>query len=210
VTANTNGTDGAASTPRQRILEAAVDLFHREGYYATSLRQLADAVGLQVGSLYNHIDSKEALLGDIMRTVLVELIEETEREMAAAGERPVARVRAFLRTSIRFHAERRKETFIGNTELRGLDDANRREIVALRDRYELMLREALEAGVTAGELEIPDVQLATLAALAICTNVAVWYRPDGRLSLEEVQELLPRTFGPLCPVLPPLTATNER
>lgn len=205
-----DGNGGQAVPPRQRILEAAVDLFHREGYYATSLRQLADAVGLQVGSLYNHIDSKEALLGDIMRTVLVELIEDTEREMAAAGEDPVLRVRAFLRTSIRFHALRRKETFIGNTELRGLSDANRREIVALRDRYQRMLQDALEAGVADGRLDIPDVQLATVAALAMCTSVAVWFRPDGRLSLEAIQEVLPRMFGPLCTDRGPRIPANER
>ena len=50
----------AADLPtKERIVDAAIDLFHRQGYNATSLRQIADEVGLQVGSLYNHMRSKE-------------------------------------------------------------------------------------------------------------------------------------------------------
>jgi AcrR family transcriptional regulator len=190
----------AEAPTRARIVDAAVDLFHRQGYNATSLREIADEVGLQVGSLYNHMASKEQLLYDIMREVMEELIEHTEEEMAAAGADTLERVRAFLRASIHFHATRQKQTFIGNTELRGLSPEHRREVVALRDRYETILREALQAAQDEGSLDLEDVQLATFAALALCTSVATWYRPDGRLSLEDLDRLLPGFFGPLCGV----------
>jgi len=192
-----NGTNDRSS-PRERILDAAVELFHRDGYNATSLRQVAERVGLQVGSLYNHISSKEELLFDIMHGVLVELLDDTMAEMSEAGDAAIDRVLAFFATSIRFHALRRKETFIGNSELRGLSEEHRAEIVSLRDRYEGLLRKALEDGVRSGELAITDTALATRAGLALCTSVAVWYRPEGRLTLAEVQELLPLMFGPLC------------
>jgi TetR/AcrR family transcriptional regulator, cholesterol catabolism regulator len=183
---------------KERIVEAAVDLFHRQGYNATSLRQIADDVGLQVGSLYNHMSSKEQLLFDIMRDVMEELIEHTEEEMASVGSDSLDRVLAFLRASIHFHATRQKQTFIGNSELRGLSPEHRAEIVELRDRYETMLRETLQAAQDDGALEVSDVQLATFAALALCTSVATWYRPNGRLSLEDLDRLLPQFFGPLC------------
>jgi TetR/AcrR family transcriptional regulator, cholesterol catabolism regulator len=188
----------AEAPTKGRIVEAAVDLFHRQGYNATSLRQIADEVGLQVGSLYNHMSSKEQLLFEIMRDVMEELIEHTEEEMAAAGPDNLDRVRAFLRASIHFHATRQKQTFIGNSELRGLSPEHRQEIVELRDRYETILRDALQAAQDDGSLEVSDVQLATFAALALCTSVATWYRPDGRLSLEDLDQMLPQFFGPLC------------
>lgn len=196
-----------AETPRQRILDAAVDLFHRDGYNAASLRQISEMVGLQVGSLYNHISSKEALLFDIMHGVLVELLDETVREMDQASE-PVERTLAFLQTSIRFHALRQKETFIGNTELRGLSEEHRKEIVALRDRYEGLLRSAMEDCVREGCLRISDVPLATRAAIALCTSVAAWYRADGQLSLDDLQAELPRLFGPLADVALPVSARS--
>lgn len=188
---------------KERIVEAAIDLFHRQGYNATSLRQIADGVGLQVGSLYNHMSSKEQLLFDIMREVMEELIEHTEEEMAAAGEDTLQRVRAFLRASIHFHATRQKQTFIGNSELRGLSPEHRAEVVQLRDQYETMLRDTLQAAKDAGSMHAEDVQLATFAALALCTSVATWYRPDGRLSLDDLDRMLPRFFGPLCIAAPP-------
>lgn len=197
----------AGDSPRERILDAAVELFHRDGYNAASLRQISEIVGLQVGSLYNHISSKEALLFEIMNGVLVELLDETVVEMERSGPDPVARTTAFLRTSIRFHAQRQKETFIGNTELRGLSEDHRREIVALRDRYEGLLRSALEDGVAGGRLVIHDVPLATRAAIALCTSVAVWYRAGGRMSIDELQDELPRLFGPLAGVPVPERAT---
>ena len=188
----------AEAPTKERIIEAAVDLFYRQGYNATSLRQIADGVGLQVGSLYNHMSSKEQLLFDIMREVMEELIEHTEEEMAVAGPEHIDRVVAFLRASIHFHATRQKQTFIGNSELRGLSPEHRAEIVELRDRYETILRDALQAAQEEGSLEVSDVQLATFAALALCTSVAIWYRPDGRLSLQDLDQMLPQFFGPLC------------
>ena len=182
---------------KDRINDAAIELFFRQGYNATSLRQIADSVGLQVGSLYNHIRSKEELLYGIMSEVMLELIEYTEEQMVAAGEDPLERLVAFLRASVHFHGTRGKQTFIGNTELRGLSEERRSEVVALRDRYEQMLKRTIQAARDRGQIQVEDVQLASFAALAMCTSVATWFRPEGRLSLEDIEAQLPRLFGPL-------------
>ena len=187
-----------AKTPtRDRINDAAIQLFCRQGYNATSLRQIADSVDLQVGSLYNHIRSKEELLFAIMREVMLELFDHSQEAMASAGDDPLQRLVAFLRSSVHFHATRRKQTFIGNTELRGLSDERRAEIVALRDRYEELLVYTIVAARDRGQIEVEDPQLAAFAALAMCTSVATWFRSEGRLSLEDIEEQLPRLFGPL-------------
>ena len=133
-----------------------------------------------------------------MRDVMTELIEYTESRMAAAGDNALDRLVAFLQASIHFHATRQKQTFIGNSELRGLSREHRHEIVQLRDQYETLLRDTLQAAVDAGSIRVPDVQLATFAALALCTSVATWYRPEGRLPLDDVEVMLPGLFGPLC------------
>jgi len=186
----------AGTGPRRRIRDAAIDLFYEGGYTTTSLRQLSEVVGLQLGSLYNHIASKEELLFDIMYGVTFELLDETVDAMERAGDDQVGRALAFLRTSVRFHALRQKEAFIGNTELRRLSDEHRREIVALRDRYEGLLGSALAACAAEGSLRVHDVPLATRVALSVCRSVADWYRPDGPLSLEELQTEVPRLIGP--------------
>jgi hypothetical protein len=132
-----------------------------------------------------------------MRSIMDDLIADAEVALAQAGDEPLDRIMAFMRTSIRFHAERQKETFIGNTELRGLSEARREQIIALRDRYENLLRTELEAARDLEVLDIEELKLATFAGLAICNSVATWYRADGRLTLEEIERLLPHLFGPL-------------
>lgn len=184
----------------ERIVDASIDLFARQGYNATSLRQIADAVELQVGSLYNHLSSKEELLFSIMKDVMVELLDHIESALACAGDDPVDRVRAFMRASVAFHATRQNQTFICNSELRSLSEAHRGEVVALRDAYERLLSDSLEAAHDSGAMHVADVQLATYSALAMCSSVAAWYRPDGRLTIAEVGDLLPGFFGPLAVV----------
>lgn len=173
----------------------AVRLFYRQGYRATTLRQIADEVGVQVGSLYNYISSKERLLFDIMRGIMVDLCEGTEAELAQVDD-PLEQIHRFMVYGIRFHGERQQEVFIGNTELRSLTGRRRRAIVDLRDRYESLLRNALERA-SAGYLPISDVTMATFAGLAITTHVATWYRAGGPYSLDEIAEHLCATYAPL-------------
>jgi AcrR family transcriptional regulator len=194
--------DGRAQRDTAKAtVDAAIGLFFRQGYQATTLRQIADEVGVQVGSLYNYINSKEQLLFDIMRGIMVDLCEGSEAELAGV-EDPLERVHRFMRYSIIFHGERQRETFIGNTELRSLSPRWREAIVDLRDRYQDQLHAALEEAVARGQVDVPDVRMATFSGLAICSHVATWYREGGPLSLERLAEEICATYAPLagCPL----------
>ncbi|CAN5515429.1 TetR/AcrR family transcriptional regulator [soil metagenome] len=180
-----------------KIRDAAVYHFSRQGYRETSLREIAETVGVQVGSLYNHISSKEDLLFTIMHDIMLELLASCREAMEAASPEPGEQILAFMQSSIGFHGERTEETFIGNTNLRALSPERRAVIVALRDEYELLLRTPLERAHNAGALTIPDVQMATFAGVALCSHVATWYSSGQRLILEEVQRLLPMAFAPV-------------
>ena len=91
------------STP-QRILDAAEDLFAQKGYSATSLGDVADAVGIRSPSLYNHFKNKEALY----EAVLDRLLEAFGAPLAELGEGRITRARIFqwLETIVRMHHER--------------------------------------------------------------------------------------------------------
>lgn len=178
------------------IVDAAVTLFHRQGYQATTLRQIADEVGVQVGSLYNYISSKEQLLFDIMRRIMVDLVDGVRAELDGVDD-PLERVERFMRYSIRFHGERQEETFIGNTELRSLSPGMKQSIVGLRDEYETLLRSALTDAAASGQIDVHDPQLATFAGLAVCSHVATWYQPGGRRALDDIADDLCAAYAPL-------------
>ena len=179
----------------QLIRQSAVDLFFEYGYAETSLRQIADAVGLQVGSLYNHISSKEDLLFEIMKGVMVDLIEATEQALTDVVD-PVDRVRVLISAGIRFHAEHQHAALVGNTELRALSPAKRRSVVRLRDRYQSLLEQLLHEAAVAGRIDVPDLKMATYAGIAILNHVASWYQPEGRLSVAAVERDLLAMYAP--------------
>jgi AcrR family transcriptional regulator len=177
------GSDGAAT--ERAIRAAAVKLIERHGFEAMSLRMLADAVGLQAGSLYNHIDSKEALLFELLGSIMAELLEELERRLAEIDD-PAEQLDAFVALHLDFHTRRKAEVFIGNMELRSLSPKRRRQVVALRDSYERRLRAIIERGNAEGRFRAPDPALAASALIAMLTGPASWWRPGGRLSAADL------------------------
>ena len=167
------------------IRNAAVRLFFEQGYEATTLRQIATAAGLKVGSLYYHISGKEALLADIMAQALDDLMAEAhaaaEAESAAAD-----RLRSAVAAHIRFHAERAQEVFVGNTELRSLSPGARTLIVAKREAYEQFLARLIGDAAASGHARIIDARVHLYSLMAQAGHVAGWYRSGGRMGLDSL------------------------
>ncbi|MFJ5956454.1 TetR/AcrR family transcriptional regulator [Paenarthrobacter sp. NPDC092416] len=167
------------------IRAEAAKLFFDRGYDATSLRQVAAAAGLKVGSLYNHIDSKEHLLLQIMGGIMDDLMDSIRRAAAVEGD-AVAKLQAALAAHLRFHAERAREVFIGNTELRSLSNGARDVVIAKRSEYELLLQELIEEAGTAGLADVADARIHVYSFVAQATHVASWFKPGGRMTLDEI------------------------
>jgi len=90
---------------------------------------------------------------------------------------------------IRLHTSYKSEFFIIDTEIRALDGDNRRYILSLRDHYELLLQELLRDGMERGVFRKSDVKVSSYAIIAMCTEVATWFRSSGRLSVQQVIDM---------------------
>ena len=130
----------------EAIRKAGLRLIFEHGYAAMSLRQLAAEVGIQSGSLYNHISTKQELLFDLIRDHINELLRQLDRALQGK-QRPVDKLRAFTAFHVTYHMTRKREVFIANSELRSLEPKNYEAIVALRGAYEQRLAEILSEGV---------------------------------------------------------------
>lgn len=181
--ARTTGSDGERT--EAAIREAAVDLFARRGYEAVTTRQIAAAVGVQAAALYRYFPTKEDLLFGLMRSHMEALIASWDAVRPADAD-PVARLSAFVDNHIRFHVERRHSTHVSNMELRSLSKERLSQILRLRTAYEKELRAILRDGAEGGRLAVDDVGLTAMAIIQMITGVIVWFRPDERLSVEEV------------------------
>ena len=170
------------------IRTSAIDLFFEHGYEATSLRAIAGEVGIQVGSLYNHLTSKESLLYSIMSTIMEDLLREFDARLESVTD-SVKRLRTAIEVHVFFHTARAREVFIGNSELRSLTAAHRRKVVKLRDQYEERFVDIIEQGVADGSFQAPDPKITAWAILAVGTSTSTWFRPDGRLQLDDIATL---------------------
>ena len=179
---------GRKATERETAIRAAaLRIFRRKGYHAASVREIADAAGLNKGSLYYYISSKEELLVRLFEGRAEQVLRDID---AAAAVAPTAgaRLRAIVRTYVlgvlrnldSVHVYLREEHSLPPAALQHV----RREQRAMRDRIERLIAD----GVRRGEFAERDPKLATLAILGSCTWVHRWYRPGGRLTDTAVAE----------------------
>lgn len=187
--ARTTGSDGART--EEAIRSAAVELIAARGFEATTLREIAEKVGVQPGTIYRYFPSKAQLLVDLLVEHLEFLLSQWSIERPATDD-PVELLRAFVDFHIRSHTLRRREVFVANMELRSLSPADRRRVVGLRRRYEDLLTAILQQGIDRGAFRLPDARVATFAILAMLTGVGTWYREGGRLGKRELVDLYTR------------------
>lgn len=172
----------------ERLEEEALDLFATLGFHATSMRTVADRVKVRPASLYHWFPSKQALLQSIMRRFL----EGLTREVTGAIDRhssPVNRLAAAVWVHVVYHGTHRRAAFVSDTELRALEGEDAETIMRMRDSYEEIFRQIIADGLESGDFECRDERTTTYAILLECTGVAVWFRPDGPMTLPEIAEL---------------------
>src|ERR687883_370926 len=166
------------STRRNELTRQAARLFAQKGYHGTSIGDLAEAMGVQKGSLYAHIASKQDLLYETMAEggrafhAGLDAIDED----APATEK----IRLALRSHLRVVADQLDVATVFVQEWRYLEGERREEIVAERRRYEDRIRGYFREGRELGELRT-DVDDATAGLLVLsAANWAYTWLQPGR------------------------------
>ncbi len=179
---------------RDDVVTAAGRLFSSRGYHGTSMRDLARELGLIGSSLYSHIESKADLLVEVVERGADLFQESADGAMATPGD-GMTRLSALVAGHVGVVLDHPDEVRTFLYEAHALDESHRARVLAARDRYEQAFRSVLEAGAGDGSLR-PDLdpRLAAIFVLSILNALERWYRPNGRLSREQlVQEVL--SFG---------------
>jgi AcrR family transcriptional regulator len=166
------------STRRNELTRQAARLFAEKGYHGTSIGEIAEALGVQKGSLYAHIKSKQDLLYETM----VEGARAFHAGLDAIPEELPAteKIRLALRSHLRVVADQLDVATVFVQEWRYLEGERRDEIVAERRRYEERIRALFREGRELGELR-SDLDDATAALLALsAANWAYTWLQPGR------------------------------
>jgi AcrR family transcriptional regulator len=177
------------ATRRSELTRQAARLFAEKGYHGTSIGDLAEAMGVQKGSLYAHIESKADLLWEVAR-------EGAEAFHAALDGVPdelpaTEKIRLALRAHLHVVAEQLDVATVFVREWRYLSGERRDAFVAERRRYEERFRALFREGRELGELRTDlDDATATLLALSAANWAYTWLRPGA-----DTDELADRFFA---------------
>src|ERR1700728_4052258 len=180
------GSNGAETLRNLRT--AAIQLLAEHGYGAMNLRMLAKKVGIQASSLYNYIDSKQQLLFLLCEETTENLLAEFDQTVKTADD-PKDRLRRFVECHLGFHIVNRKQASVLQMEMRSLTAKNFEAISKIQRLYTDKVRAIVDAGVEVGAFQVEDSEIATFALLQMLTAVTRWYRPQGRLTLEQLIDI---------------------
>ncbi|MFG6201371.1 TetR/AcrR family transcriptional regulator [Nonomuraea sp. NPDC050451] len=161
------------------VLRAAVELFNRKGYDATSMGDLAKELGLTKPAIYHHVTSKEQLLGQALDDALDELtavVTEAAREQAGASA--YERLREVLRRSVEVLVAHQPSVTLllrvrGNSEVE-LAALERRRW--LDDRLAALVTDAVAEGALRDDV---PATLVSRLLFGMVNSLVEWYRPDG-------------------------------
>lgn len=193
-------------TRRQQIEDAASVLFGERGYSATSVRDIAQALDLQGGSLYAHVASKEDVLWSIVCRA-AESFASAVQPIADVGDLTSSqRLRAMARAHARVVMDDLGNATVFLHEWRFLGDERRAQISARRDGYEDQFRRVIGQGVASGEFAPVDVKLTATAILSALNGIASWYSPVGPLSADAVADAYADLFARALTCAPTETA----
>lgn len=170
----------------QRIREVALDLFVNEGYSKVSLRQLGKEIGLQAGSLYNHLHSKEELLFELISDHLEELLADVRKRITQQAE-VTARLVAFIEAHIDSHVSQRSLSLLTHLELRNLGAPYREAVSVLLKVHRDCLAEIIKDGMQAGHFRAQPLPIAVQGILSMLSGIAFWFDEQSGMDAKQLK-----------------------
>lgn len=172
---------------KEQIVEIATRLFHEKGYNATSMRHLAEQLGMEAASLYNHIAGKDEILQQIcfgMATHYNAHMEKVETE----DIRPVERVEKLIRFHIEMMLSHFEEVYVTNRDWKHLKEPLLGNFLQQRKAYEKRFAQLVQQAIDAGEIKNLHPHAAVLTILSAVRGIEFWQRNTRNISAEKLEE----------------------
>jgi AcrR family transcriptional regulator len=182
---STSSPSGRTATEAM-ILAEACQLFATRGFDGTSIRDIANAVGISNAALYHYFADKDELLARIVISVIERQCAMMEQHISP-DDTPTEKLRAFMRAYAEFFEGNMAESIASSRSFSALENPVQRErAIYWRDRYENMLRAIIRDGMESGEFREGDVALTGRAVLSCLNWMYRWYSPDGTLTPRDI------------------------
>ena len=178
---------GKNATKKDVIAQKASALFKSKGYSSTSMRELAEAVGVEAPSLYNHIGSKSELLQIIcfkIANAFTSYLDKIENTPANS----VNKVEHIIRFHIQMMLNNFDEVFVANHEWKHLKEPYLSNFLNQRRGYEKRLVTLVEAGIKSKELKDTNPYVSVLTILSAVRGLEFWQRHRSNVGTRELED----------------------
>jgi TetR/AcrR family transcriptional regulator, cholesterol catabolism regulator len=174
-------------TRKEVIVSKAATLFREKGFKAASMRDLAEAVGVEAASLYNHIKSKTEILHELCFSVanrFLHKIDEVEAEQTSS----VDKIEKLLRFHINEMIHHYEEVYVSDREWKHLSDPYLSNFQNQRRIYRKRFAAIIEAGIADHQIKKIDAATAVLIMLHAISGIESWHRSTQKITAEELEE----------------------
>lgn len=181
------------SISRDHILESAAQVFCQKGYNGASMSDIAQAVGLQKATIYHHFGRKQDILAELLdraMTILTDNMDQVLQRDCPLDEK----LRLAMQGYLHVLCEQADLSSVLIMEYRSLEKDLYTKHIKNRDKFEKMWRDLVREGVDSGKFQTQSVSMTVWALLGVMNWTITWYRPDGKLSGEEIADLFANLF----------------
>ncbi len=186
--------EGEAAVTRREITDAAKALFATQGFAATTVRQIARKVSLKAGSLYYHFGGKEEILFAILDEGNRLLLEAADQVIRSKAKGAPSTLRHLVLEHMRILAADPAQFMVVSRELNRLKGERKHKVMAQREQYERMVQGLLSRGIREGTFRECNVKVVSFGLIAMLNGVAYWFRPQGKLSMDQIAEQYSKTL----------------
>jgi AcrR family transcriptional regulator len=174
------------ASKKELILRKAAAMFREKGFAATSMRDLAESVGIEAASLYNHIRSKNEILEAICFDVANRF--NTNMELIEASQpKSIAKVETLLRFHIQQMIENYEEVYVSDREWKHLEEPYLSNFQTQRRNYRKKFAAIIEEGILKNEIRKIDAPTAVLIVLHAVSGIESWHRSKAKINAEELE-----------------------
>ncbi|HER62577.1 MAG TPA: TetR/AcrR family transcriptional regulator [Desulfobacteraceae bacterium] len=182
-----------ASSRRQLLFDTAASLFARQGYHGTSIRDIAQVLGIQKSSLYHYVASKEELLFLLLDDYVTVALEEIEK-LCAEERAPAEKLSRFMRFYTGFYAGDQERLILLINELDCLSGDYRDILIGKERRYVKALTGIFSQLQEQGVMKPIPQSVAAFAFFGMVHYTCKWFHHDGEISAEKLGELFLEIF----------------
>ena len=168
------------------ILQKAAAMFREKGFAATSMRDLAESVGIEAASLYNHIRSKNEILEAICFNVANRFNQNMEA-IEATHDNSIQKVETLLRFHIKQMVENYEEVYVSDREWKHLEEPYLSNFQNQRRSYRKRFASIIENGIQKNEIKKIDASTAVLIILHAVSGIESWHRSKEKINGEELE-----------------------